>query len=421
MLRGLNLAALGLALLLPSAGPLRADPIPNPAAPATITEVGGKSLKKWLEDFKDPDPSVREEAIRAVTFFPNANEAVPPLIGQLHDGDASPRSAAVLALAMIKIDDKDRPRVIEALGARLAGAEPQSPIRFQVAVVLGGFGKDARGALDALKQGVEDQGSFQIRLACCADLAAAGMTDKGPDPKVTHVLLTALGDRAAGVRLQAIMTMAEMGRADDPALLQAQVAALKHATKDRDKTVAIWAHLGLMGLDKIDDDGVKFLKQCTNTDELLRVRVQAVRALGMVGSKDNSVLPAIEELLKDAEPQMAASACLALAEADDPAGVEPLAGVAQTAARSAVVRVQAVRALGALALKSKKAVDPLIDLLKDKDHEVAANACMALGSLTDPPLKVDDELTKLSKNKDIDEDVRRAAEAALEMLHKPKK
>src|SRR5262249_30467340 len=158
------------------------------------------------------------------------------------------------------------------------------------------------------------------------------------------------------------------------------------------RTVAIWAHVGLMALDKIDADGVAFLKQCTNTDELLRVRVQAVRALGMVGSQQpRDVMPAIIEFLGDNDPEMAAAACMALGETGDAGAVEPLAKVARSAGRSAVVRVQAVRALGAIGAKSKTVAQPLMDLVTDPDHDVAANACVALGSIKEPPLAVEEK------------------------------
>jgi len=437
MPRGWTRAGLGLALLAAAAGLLRADPVPTPSTPATVTEVGGKTFKQWLQDLSNDDPSVREEAITAITLFPNADEAVPALVKRLLDHDASPRSAAVLALARAmeagKINDKDRPKVIEALGNRLTDDTP-SPVRYQAAKVLGLFGKDAHQVQPALLHGVEDSGSYMIRIACIADLTAAGMTaDRGPEPAVTRALLGALGDHslgypgdhAAGVRLQAIMTMAEMGPPQDEGLFTREKSALREATKDKDKTVAIWAHLGLMGVDKIDADGIAFLKGCTHSDELLRVRVQGVRALGMVAAKEKDVVPAIVDLMGDADPQMAASACLALADAGDPGpkAVDALAAVAKSTGRSAATRIQAVQALGAIGAKSKAVVKPLLDLLSDPDHDVAAYACMSLGFISDPPLdlNVEGRLMELSKNKDPEEGVRRAAAAALELMHRPKK
>ena len=69
MPRGLTRAGLGLTLLAAAAGlPRAADPVPTPSAPATVTEVGGKTFKQWLQDLSNEDPSVREEAGSLLSF-----------------------------------------------------------------------------------------------------------------------------------------------------------------------------------------------------------------------------------------------------------------------------------------------------------------------------------------------------------------
>src|SRR5438067_7836714 len=112
-------AAAALALLLPAGAPA-AEP-PSPPTPPEITEVGGKKLDDWIKDLGNSDPSVREEAIRAVALFPNANKAVPALLERLHDSDESPRVKAAQALAIIKIDDDKKAEVAKKLGERLNG------------------------------------------------------------------------------------------------------------------------------------------------------------------------------------------------------------------------------------------------------------------------------------------------------------
>ena len=146
---GKGAACAGLVLALAAASVGAADPVTTPstiATPPAVSEVGGKTLAQWIRDLERPDPSDREEAVRAITLFgPAASEAVPELVKRLHDSDASPRCKAVIALGFIKINDKDRPRVVEALGAAVA-EDSQAMVRYAAAVSLGELGADAKGA-----------------------------------------------------------------------------------------------------------------------------------------------------------------------------------------------------------------------------------------------------------------------------------
>src|SRR4051812_24020294 len=112
----------GAGLVLGCAAPLQAQlttPFSRPAA-AQVSEVGGKTLSQWIADLNHQDPSVREEAIRAVTQFGSeASRAVPQLIARLRDVDASPRAKAALALSIIEVPKSDVPRVVQALAQRV--------------------------------------------------------------------------------------------------------------------------------------------------------------------------------------------------------------------------------------------------------------------------------------------------------------
>jgi len=305
----------GLVLALAAASVGAADPISTPstiATPPVVTEVGGKTLAQWKRDLGGPDPSDREEAIRAITLFgPAASEAVPELIKRLHDSDASPRCKAVIALGFIKIDDKERPRVVEALGTAVA-EDSQAMVRYAAAVSLGELGADAKGALTGLLHAVEDQSSWEIRRVAIAALAAAGQTPNGPDARATHALLLALSDRAAQVRLTAVTALGQMGRPADAALRLKVVAAVKGMDNDKDKAVGIWAHLSMMALDNLDDADMAFLENCTKPGEPERVRVNAVRALGVVGVKSKKAVPLLIDLLSDEATDVQGTACQAL-------------------------------------------------------------------------------------------------------------
>ena len=311
-------AALALALLLPTSGVLRAAD-PSSSSISSIDRVGDKKLSQWIADLKNPDPSAREEAIRAITFFgPAAAEAVPALLDRLHDSDASPRAKAIVALSLIKINEADRSRVVAALGEKVQ-TDGQAMVRYNAAVALGMLGKDIKGALPGLLHGMEDQTSWEIRRASIAAISEAGANKGGPNPVVTRALLTSLDDRAAQVRLEAVVCLGEMGRPEDGPLLDHTLKALKNMTNDKDKTVGIWARLSLMALmDKVDDVDMDFLTKCVKVGELSRVRIQAVRALGTVGTKAKTVVPLLVDLLMDKDPAVAGNACIALGGIRDP-------------------------------------------------------------------------------------------------------
>jgi HEAT repeat protein len=313
-------AALMLGLWLPTTEPLGAAPDSTSlsSTPPLIDKVGDKKLSQWIADLKNADPSAREEAIRAITFFgPAAAEAVPALLDRLHDSDASPRAKAIVALSLIKINDADRSRVVAALGDKVVG-DSQAMVRYNAAVALSLMGKDIRGALPGLLRGMEDQTSWEIRRASIAAVIEAGATKNGPEPRVTRALLLSLEDRAAAVRLEAVVALGQMGRPDDGLLLEHTFKTLKGMTNDKDKTVAVWAHLSLMAMDKVDDADMAFLTKCVKIGELSRVRIQAIRALGSVGTKFKTVVPQLVELLADKDPAVVGNACVAIGGIRDP-------------------------------------------------------------------------------------------------------
>ena len=425
MLRIAAHAGLALALCLSSAVARGADAAP-PSIPTqpNITEVGGKALKDWVADLKHTDPSVREEAIRAIVLFgPAASEAVPALVEHINDPDTSPRAKAIMVLGMIEINEKDRAKVIDALGKRLE-IEGQSPIRYDLAQALMKFRKDAKGALPGLLHGADDTSCFEVRRICIAVLMEAGQTDKGPDPQVTRALHRAVSDRAASVRLHAIMALGEMGRPADPALNDLVLNALNGAMSDKDKTVVIWAHMSKMAITgKADKDDVDYLLSCTQTAETQRVRLEATRTLGGVGKRDERVVPRLIELMAEKEsPEVIGLACQAMAGIESPGkdAEAALNEVAQNAALPLEVRLQAVGAMGAIGAKSRGVVPLLINLLHDKDPNIVSYACSSLGFIGDPGPQAEQALTELSQSAKAERAEVEAAKEALEQIRKAK-
>jgi HEAT repeat protein len=330
--RRLAAASLVLALAAPLWGEAPQSPM-SPISPSqqVPTEVGGKSLKEWINDIDHGDPSSREEAIRAVTLFgDDAVKAVPALLNRLEDRDVSPRVKAVIALGLIKWGKDDAPHVYEGLGKRLTN-DAQATVRVQAALVLLSKGKESKPALPSLVAGTADNLSWEVRKVCVAALVDAGKDEKaGPDPRATHALISVLTqpDPAGEVRLEAAVALGEMGKPADDDLRAKAVLVLKQACKtDKDRTVVIWSHVSAMALDKVDAEGLKYIVQYFKGPVSLKTRVHAIRGLGTVGRDAKEYIPALIELLKDSEPVVVQAACWSLGRMGQDAGDKAIAAL----------------------------------------------------------------------------------------------
>jgi HEAT repeat protein len=304
---------------------------PVPPYQQAPTEVGGKKLTEWISDIDHGDPSTREEAIRAVTFFgDDACKAVPALLNRLDDRDVSPRVKAVIALGIVKWSKDDAPKVYEALGHRLTH-DSQATVRVHAAMVLLSKGREAKPALKELAAGTADTLSWEVRKVCIMALVDAGADDKnGPDQQATLALIDVLQkpDTAAEVRLEAAVALGEMGRPADAALCARAVQSLKLTAKvDKDKTVAIWSHVSTMALDKVDPEGLKYIVGFFKGPAALKTRIHAIRGLGTVGPGAKDYIPALIELLKDGEPDVVVAACWALGRMGQDAGDRAIAAL----------------------------------------------------------------------------------------------
>jgi HEAT repeat protein len=396
---------------------------------ASVVEIGGKNFKQWMDDLKSPDASTREEAIRAVVLFGfDAPKAVPELVKRLQDFDSSPRVRAAIALSMIDVRKEDVPSVVQALGQRLQ-EDPQAIVRYYAATTLHYFGESARGALPGLVKGVNDRSTWEIRHACIIVLRAATRDTTGSQltgtqlASVEHALIEALRDTTYQVRLEAIMTMISIGRPNDPILYSAVKKALEDRLVDRDQTVKVWAYAALMAMeDSVDKKHlqatIKFL-----THKEAKVRTNAARALGSLGTRAKGAESALVDTLGDKEATVVGAAAWALTQMEGLSGGSRAALLGALKSPDAAVRGAVVQSLGHSGIKARAAVPALVELLQDKDQPpfVLASACWALGEIGDNDAKVETALRTISERKDADESLKREAQTALEQVRKLKR
>ena len=327
----------GIALIvsLIATAPLPAQPKQEEIKPkekgtmSRLETVYGKTLSQWIKQIDDPDPSLQEDAIRMVANFgPDAaRDANPALIRALSFQDTGLRVNAALALTIIGVDDSHLDKAVPALARRLS-EDAQAIVRLHAAAALGRLDTDARPAIPELVRAARDPAAWEIRRAAVYALARAGRATRdnpNPDMRAANGLIYLFAgsypDRCAEVRLMAVMGLGAMGIPGAPADKQIILQALTHATNDRYKAVAIWAHMGLIA----DGDPGDVQNTTTHMNAILKylggsdfeAHLQAIRALGTMKDKARSAIPNLTSELKGKEPVLVAAACWALGEMGD--------------------------------------------------------------------------------------------------------
>jgi HEAT repeat protein len=311
----------------PAAASNDAEPVKtgSPAKqPPPPDEIAGKTLKQWMADLHHADPSVREMAIQAVTYFGKPSKAaVPALVDVLkkNDRDAACRVHAAIALSALAGAGyvENATEAVKALSDR-ADQDPQAIVRYHVVTALGSFGPRANAAIPSLVNRIHDPNSWELRRAVVTSLRAIAFDDKiGPDERaVTAIanLLLSNGEKSAEVRMEAVMTLGALGRPAHPNALRLAVQALRKSSSAEGESntgVRIWAGVALMALDKVTKEGLDQAASHLKGKDTM-AKVQALRALGAMGKDAQSKIPDIINLLDDKDPMVVANAVDVLGE-----------------------------------------------------------------------------------------------------------
>jgi HEAT repeat protein len=226
-----------------------------------------------------------------------ARSALPALTRLLSDAEAPVRTQAalaiwnidanaelalpVLSLVLKDVDNRDRWEAVEAIGIIAAEARPA-----------------IKGLTEVMVVALKDRDA-RVRLQ-----AARSLWRRTRDAKVVVPLLRdGVGDRDVVARLITVETLGEMPREDRVAPLLVQ------ALEDRDVSVRLLAQEGLArGGEALVPQLVEALGAKT-----ARARLGAVRALGLIGPPARKALAALEALKKDGDAAVRAAAVEAAA------------------------------------------------------------------------------------------------------------
>ncbi|HSA60963.1 MAG TPA: HEAT repeat domain-containing protein [Nitrospiraceae bacterium] len=272
----------------------------------------GDPVAEQIAALKDEDWAIREEAATLLGGLKDPR-AVCPLVAILRDRDRSVREAAVGALTSI-----GEPSVV-ALGDCLA--DPELSVQEAASAVLASIA-DGR-VLDPLVRALRSQ-DWIVRMH------AAKALGRIKDPKSIQSLIPLLQDKVKAVREETSSTLAAIGEAAIPALLD------------------------------------------TLTHQDWLVRLHAVESLGKTKSQ-KAVEPLLSALFNDGDSAVREDVIRALGEIGDPQAVEFLF----TAMKEPGLRTLAVEALGRIG--DRRAVPVLIEVVTGMNPPEVARAVAGCG------------------------------------------
>ena len=318
---------------------------PEPKEPKWADSINGRPLSDYVRDAGDPDPAIREIALRTIPQFgpPARKEAAKIIIARMDfvkELDPGVRAAAFEAAgALITMGKDGRGREIgfdsdadtkEAIRLLFNAADQGlrgGPTRLHAIQTLAQFGPKAEAAIPYLVGGnVSGDPAYQTRAALATALGMIAFDEAtGPSVRALNCLVhTLIGDNSAAVRMAAYQSLVQLGPPWEPpmpgaapagpavagakppprlnkkltaeyvvTLKRRLVAAAKPIPPakesptglvERDKQVEIYTRLALMRLEpeEINDENLGRIAKYINDGET-GVRLQALNAINMMG------------------------------------------------------------------------------------------------------------------------------------------
>ena len=281
-------------------------------------------------------PDQRDGLIEEFTRLPDQPA---PYLADLLD-TLSPEAASYVGMALIRMKDPD---ALPALARQLESGKPH--VRSQAALIIGTTGNVDYAP--RLRRLLADP-SQAVRVAVIDALKQLGDYDS------LESIIDLIMDSDAEIRVSATRAALELG--------------LKYDSKPR---VANGIKRAL--------DGIVDPNRAEEVADLLR-------ALGSTGLQEFS--SKVASYLNDVEPDVRAAAASSLTTLAAPSSLDAILE-RMTVEQSPTVLVQLAAA--ARALKSQRAIDPLIEMLKSPDSRVQQSALITLRALTRQSFGVDPE------------------------------
>lgn len=349
-------AALVLSALLAAAAagqtPAQPDPKEPPKGPTKLpelkwpVEIGGKNARGWLKDVTDPDPAIREAALRTIpNFGPDVRkEAGKLLLTRMAfptaggEKDPGVRITLFSAVALIGFEDpKDEAEAIRLLGLTADQGLAGGLARLHAIQTLGSIGWKAEPAVHLVAGVAMTDPSYETRRNIARTLGQIGFNEtRGPNSKALQALAGTLAkDISVAVRMEALQSLVLLGppwaaarKADDknpPKIneesakfvadaMRARIGTGKTKAAELDKQVEIWCRVVLMRFDpkEINDENLSAIGRHTTAPDA-GPKVQALQALALFGEQAGPQADAAVRVLDDTDPLVLGTAISALA------------------------------------------------------------------------------------------------------------
>jgi HEAT repeat protein len=192
---------------------------------SAFASLGSRVVPRATELLSDPDPKRRERALRVLSKVgPEAAPAVPALVNLLGDSDANLRTGALFTLGAIG------PQA-EAAVAPITKALDDSDreVKLTAGYALGKIGPAAKSAAPALmKLAATDDDDLQLTSVWA--LLKIDPANENHVKTAVPALAKALGDDHEFVRIEAAMTLGNLGKAAASALPALESAAARDSS-----------------------------------------------------------------------------------------------------------------------------------------------------------------------------------------------
>lgn len=282
----------------------------------TLAAHGARAVPNLIQALKRPEREIREGAAETLGLIrPRAKEAIPaPLIATKDSdswvrgvalgslgvvGRSSPEAMKALVAAFHDEDEGNRRVAISVLGEWGKRAEPAVPeliaalkdkkTRFESAVAFARIGPEAKTAVGALRQALQDETKPYTREKLVQALGAIGRDAREAVPDLRKLLGAGEGD----VGQAAAYALGQMGPAATSAVPELIAAAKSNGA-------AIWA-LGQIGPDA--ESAVPVLLEALQIKNPTRQQTYAfpqfAAALAGIGPEARAAVPRLIELATD--------------------------------------------------------------------------------------------------------------------------
>lgn len=196
-----------------------------------LAELGPRAVPQATEALKDPQRRVRALQVLA-RIGADAAPAVPTLIELLKTGDAPAKTEALFTLGAI---GPKAEAAVEPISDQLTDADPR--VVEAAIYALGKIGPAAKAAVPKLEKLVHAEDSLVRLMAVCAILRIGPVTGHLVETALP-VLTEGLKSQREYVRVEAAMTLGELGPQGQAALPALQTAATDSSTAVRSAATA---------------------------------------------------------------------------------------------------------------------------------------------------------------------------------------